>query len=229
MKRCPQCHHTYADETLKFCREDGTLLQINGSFPIDSSDTLTLPDARTSDALPTKLLQREATQSEEATSSIDTARNLPRSGASGIHTLSSAEKFVSRIGRHKRGVAIVLSVILLAAAGVGLWFLSSRSANTRQIESIAVLPFVNESGNADVEYLSDGMTETLISSLSQLPKLNVKARSTVFRYKGKEQDALTIGKELNVQAILTGKVVQRGQDLSLYVELVEVVVLQEIF
>jgi TolB-like protein len=83
------------------------------------------------------------------------------------------------------------------------------------------MPFVNEGGNADVEYLSDGMTETLISSLSQLPNLNVKARSSVFRYKGKEMDAQIIGKELNVQAILNGRVVQRGQDLILYVELVD--------
>ena len=89
------------------------------------------------------------------------------------------------------------------------------------VESIAVMPFVNESGNADVEYLSDGMTETLISSLSQLPNLNVKARSSVFRYKGKETDPKTIGKELNVQAILNGRVVQRGDQLTLSLELVD--------
>jgi TolB-like protein len=65
------------------------------------------------------------------------------------------------------------------------------------------------------------MTETLIGSLSQIPKLSVKARSSVFRYKGKDTNAQTIGKELNVQAILTGRVVQRGQDLILYVELVD--------
>ncbi|MFS8084287.1 MAG: tetratricopeptide repeat protein [Acidobacteriota bacterium] len=88
------------------------------------------------------------------------------------------------------------------------------------IQSIAVMPFVNESGNAEVDYLSDGMTETLIGSLSQIPNLNVKARSSVFRYKGKETDAQTIGKELNVQAILNGRVVQRGEDLVVYLELV---------
>ena len=84
------------------------------------------------------------------------------------------------------------------------------------------MPFVHESGNADIEYLSDGMTETLISSLSQLPNLNVKPRSTVFHYKGKETTAQTIAKELNVQAILTGRVIQRAQDISLYVELTDV-------
>src|SRR5262249_7202505 len=80
--------------------------------------------------------------------------------------------------------------------------------------------FVNESGNADVEYLSDGMTETLISSLSQVPGLNVKARSTVFRYRGKSTDAKTIGKELGVQAVLNGRVIQRGDQLTLSLELV---------
>ncbi len=84
------------------------------------------------------------------------------------------------------------------------------------------MPFANESGSAEVDYLSDGMTETLISSLSQLPNLNVKPRSSVFRYKGKETNPQTIGKELNGQAILNGRVVQRGQDLWLFVELIDV-------
>ena len=83
------------------------------------------------------------------------------------------------------------------------------------------MPFVNASGNADVEYLSDGMTETLISSLSQLPNLSVKGRSSVFRYKGKDTDTKTIGKELNVQAILNGRLVERGDQLTLSLELLD--------
>ncbi len=114
--------------------------------------------------------------------------------------------------------ALVVAALLLAGGFFGYRYFSPAN----QIESIAVMPFVNESGNADVEYLSDGMTETLISSLSELQDLNVRARSSVFRYKGKNTDAQAIGKELNVQAILTGKVVQRAADLSLYVELVDV-------
>ena len=102
-------------------------------------------------------------------------------------------------------LAAGLLILLLAVGGFfGYKYLSP----TKQIESIAVMPFVNESKNEDVEYLSDGMTETLISSLSNLPNLNVKPRSTVFRYKGKETNPQTIAKELNVQAILNGKVVQ---------------------
>ena len=90
-----------------------------------------------------------------------------------------------------------------------------------QIESIAVLPFKNESGTPDVEYLSDGVTETLINSLSQLSNLSVKARSSVFRYKDKAVEPQAVAAELSVQAILTGRVVQRGDDLTLYLSLID--------
>jgi serine/threonine-protein kinase len=122
--------------------------------------------------------------------------------------------------RRKRMIFGVIVLLLALVGTVGYWMLTNRA--TKQMESIAVMPFVNESGNADLEYLSDGMAETLISSLSQLPNLNVKPRSSVFRYKGKETSTQAIGKELNVQAILNGRVVQRGQDLSLFVELIDV-------
>jgi serine/threonine-protein kinase len=90
-----------------------------------------------------------------------------------------------------------------------------------QIESIAVMPFVNEGGTSEVEYLSDGMTESLINGLSRLPNLSVKARSSVFRYKGKDVDPQRIASELSVQAILNGRVVQRGDNLTLYLSLVD--------
>jgi serine/threonine protein kinase/tetratricopeptide (TPR) repeat protein len=108
-------------------------------------------------------------------------------------------------------------VVVLLVAGLTYYFNRSQP-----IKSIAVMPFVNASGDAEVEYLSDGMTETLISRLSELPNLNVKPRSSVFRYKGKEANPQIIGKELKVQAVLNGRVVQRGQDLSLFVELINI-------
>jgi len=116
---------------------------------------------------------------------------------------------------------LFLSLLVLAAAGLGYWFLTGGFANRTQIESIAVLPFVNESGNSEVEYLSDGMTDSLINSLSQLPKLAVKARSSVFRYKGKDTTPQQVAAELSVQAILSGRVVQRGNELALYLSLVD--------
>jgi len=119
----------------------------------------------------------------------------------------------------KKYLAIGLAVLVISAIG---FFGNKYFIPNKQIESIAVMPFVNESGNADVEYLSDGMTETLIKSLSNLPNLNVKPRSSVFRYKGKDTDLQTIARELNVQAILNGRVVERGEQLTLSLELVDV-------
>ena len=143
------------------------------------------------------------------------------STASASHPAASSAEFIySGVKQHKLATAIVVLVLIVGVAvGLGLYLRSGKTAVT--IESIAVMPFVNESGNADVEYLSDGMTETLINSLSQIPNLSVKARSSVFRYKGKEIDPKKIAAELNVQAILTGRVVQRGDQLTLNLELID--------
>jgi len=133
---------------------------------------------------------------------------------------SSAEYIVGKISSNKRAAAFG-SVILLTLVGLGYWYFFNRAAVVKQIESIAVMPFVNESGNADVEYLSDGMTDTLISSLSELPNIKVKARTSVFRYKGKEIDLKVVGKELGVQAIVNGRVAQRDGRTSVLLEVVE--------
>jgi eukaryotic-like serine/threonine-protein kinase len=92
----------------------------------------------------------------------------------------------------------------------------------KAIDSIAVLPFENASADPNAEYLSDGITETLISSLSHLPKLRVMARTTVFRYKGQALDAQEVGRDLNVRTVLTGRVVLRGDALIIGTELVDV-------
>lgn len=112
-------------------------------------------------------------------------------------------------------------VVLVAAAGI-YFFLRGRQSSAARIQSIAVLPFKNESGNRDVDYLSDGMTDSLINSLSQVPDLSVKARGSVARYQDKQVDPLQAGSELSVQAILTGRFVQRGDDLTLYLSLIDV-------
>jgi serine/threonine protein kinase/tetratricopeptide (TPR) repeat protein len=116
-----------------------------------------------------------------------------------------------------RWLAAGLAVAVALAAPI-LW-LRPRGAST---ESIAVLPFVNASGDPNTEYLSDGITESVINSLSKLPRLRVTARSTVFRYKGKDADAQKAGRELNVRTVLTGKVIQRGDTLGIQAELVDV-------
>jgi len=90
------------------------------------------------------------------------------------------------------------------------------------IDSIAVLPFQNTSGDPNNEYLSDGVTETTINSLSRIGPLGVMARSTMFRFKGRESDPRTVGRELGVQAVMTGRILQRGDDLTISVEVVNV-------
>ncbi|HEV8385587.1 MAG TPA: protein kinase [Candidatus Acidoferrales bacterium] len=118
----------------------------------------------------------------------------------------------------QRAILVAAAAVLLVAAVTGGYF-ALRSGDT--IDSLAVLPFVNSTNDPQTEYLSDGITESLINGLSQSPKLKVMSRSAVFRYKGQAQDPQAIAKALHVHAILTGRMVQRGEMLSISVELVD--------
>ncbi len=119
------------------------------------------------------------------------------------------------------GLPIAAAVLLLAGAlAVFLW---RRSAGGHaSLDSVAVLPFVNASHDPETEYLSDGISESIINSLSRLPQLRVAARSSAFRYKGKDQDPQKAGRELNVRAVVSGKLLQRGDTLSVQADLVDV-------
>jgi serine/threonine protein kinase/TolB-like protein/Tfp pilus assembly protein PilF len=112
-------------------------------------------------------------------------------------------------------------VILLIAIAVGAWYWRGK-ASTAQIESIAVIPFANVGGNADTDFLTDGLTESLIAGLAHVPDLKVKSRNSVFRYKGKDVDVEKVGKELTVDALLTGRVVQRGDTIQVSADLTNV-------
>jgi len=120
----------------------------------------------------------------------------------------------------KAAMGGVAALVLAALAWIGLFYFSPRFKTP--IDSIAVLPFSNATGDANVEYLSDGITEGVINSLSQLPQLRVMARSTVFHYKGRDIDPQKIGRDLNVRAVLTGTLVQHGDDVRVQAELVDV-------
>jgi eukaryotic-like serine/threonine-protein kinase len=113
---------------------------------------------------------------------------------------------------------LALAVVLAAA----VWF-AGLPARSDAIDSVAVLPFVNAGGNPDTDYLSDGITESLIRTLSQFPSLRVPAGSTVFRYKGKDADPQNVGRDLGVRAVLSGRLLQRGDMLILRTELIDVV------
>jgi TolB-like protein/Tfp pilus assembly protein PilF len=142
--------------------------------------------------------------------------------SSSLQTASSAEYIFTGIKRHKIVAVIVVLVLVAASIGLGLFWRARNSTAEGAINSIAVMPFQNRSADADSEYLSDGLAESLIYRLSQLPNLKVSPTSSVFRYKGKETDAQTIGNELGVSAVLTGRIVQRGDNLTISVELVDV-------
>jgi serine/threonine-protein kinase len=120
----------------------------------------------------------------------------------------------------KKAALAALAVLLIALA-FGAYGLFGRKGKTTAIDSLAVLPFTNASADPNTEYLSDGLTESLINSLSQLPYLKVKSRNTVFHYKGLEADPQKIGKELGVRALLSGRVAQRGDELAVSVELID--------
>ena len=100
--------------------------------------------------------------------------------------------------------------------------IQASEAASAPINSIAVLPFQNKNSDADTEYLSDGLAESLIFRLAQLPNLKVSPSSSIFRYKNKDIDPVKVGAELGVSAVMSGRLVQRGDDLSISVELVDV-------
>lgn len=119
---------------------------------------------------------------------------------------------------HKSGALITVLGLVIAASVLAYLYLA-RGGKTA-INSVAVLPFANASDDPNMEYLSDGIAENLINNLSQLPQLKVIARSSAFRYKGREVDPDEVAREVGVGAIVTGRIVQRGEDLQISVELV---------
>ena len=113
--------------------------------------------------------------------------------------------------------SVVFALVAVAGAYRG-WF----SSRPQTLNSLVILPFANETGDPNAEYLSDGITEDILNRLSRLPELRVVPRSTAFRYKGSSVEAQDIGQQLNVRAVLTGRVSQRGDMLSIGAELVDV-------
>jgi serine/threonine protein kinase/Flp pilus assembly protein TadD len=147
-------------------------------------------------------------------------KNLKRDSDSGTTSIRTTT-LVSTVKSRRYLLLAVAAVVVLI--GVGIYQLAFRTGTSgKPIESLAVLPLVNVDGESDAEYLSDGITETIINKLSQIPKLRVMARSTVFTYKGKENDPRKVGRELGVGAVLTGNLIRRGDRLIIGIELVDV-------
>lgn len=151
----------------------------------------------------------------------ESGEQIPPESAARSTALARGETGAARPHGRTTVIAFALAALLIMVAGVGA-YVHFKRADAGAITSVAVLPFINATDNSDVEYLSDGLTDSLISSLSQLPKLSVKSRSSVFRYKGTHAPLKEVGNALNVDAMLNGRVVQRGDDVTLHIELVDV-------
>lgn len=202
MKRCPQCNRVETDELLKFCRLDGAPLVEDSAVGGESSPTRILPSSETGEA---RVVFTEPEHPAVATTNLKQGQPPPKSLA-------------TKLNQHKTLAILFAAAVIVAVVG-SFYFYRARNANA--VDSIAVLPFVNETSDPNTEYLSDGITESIINSLSQLPNLGVIAHNSAFRYKGKDIDAPTVGHELNVRSVLTGRVGQRGDNLSVSVELVD--------
>jgi eukaryotic-like serine/threonine-protein kinase len=159
---------------------------------------------------------------------VDSGRSSSPASVSGVGMAAavspSSVSSVSAAVGPGRSRKIILAagfaaILLIAAAAAAVYFVRGRS-ETGKVNSIAVLPFVNATNDPNNEYLSDGLTESLISALSQLPNFKVMARSTVFRFKGNQEDPQKIGQTLQVGAILMGQITQHGDELGVQADLV---------
>jgi TolB-like protein/Flp pilus assembly protein TadD len=139
-----------------------------------------------------------------------------------VNLTSRDQYIVNKIKRHKLGVATALVVLIgLVTIGALTYRRYLAAADQTGIDSLAVLPFVNDTGDSEMDYVSDGLSESLINNLSQLAGLKVIARSSAFRYKGKNANAEEVAHALGVKSILTGRVLRNGENLQINVELMD--------
>ena len=217
MKRCPECRRDYYDDTLLYCLDDGNALlegPANKSEPPAVAGGLT-PSFDDDVEPQTAILHSTAAPGEAATRAqihmTDQTAVLP----------SGKDDVVPKPrGLDKRLLAAPFLVAIIVLGGF-FGYRYFKPASGDQINSIAVLPFENRSGNSDTDYLSDGLAESLIYRLSQLPSLKVSPTNSVLRYKGKDTDVAQIAKELEVDAVMSGRLTQRGDDLTISVELTD--------
>jgi eukaryotic-like serine/threonine-protein kinase len=149
-------------------------------------------------------------------------RSLPKPATIGAEATSDTQVVVGLLARHKRVLSVGTAAVVLVLASLGYgayrWLLPSSPS----IDSLAVLPFTNVGGDAGSDYLSDGVTESLIANLSHVPALKVRSRNSVFRFKGKDVDLPKVGKDLGVSALVTGRVALRGDSFNISAELTDV-------
>ena len=150
-------------------------------------------------------------------------RDLDSGQASGVHAPAAQSSGRTSVATppsaQSRKLVFLVAGIVILAVGAAVYFMRGRSG-TKKIDSLAVLPFVNATADTNNEYLSDGLTESLIGALSEVPDLKVMARSTVFRFKGKDDDPQKIGRQLQVSAVLLGRISKHGDEVGVQTDLV---------
>ena len=184
------------------------------------------PAIRLNPDLPSKLedvinksLEKDRNLRYQSAAEMRTDLQRLRRDTGSTKVAAAPEQLEKPVHRRKLWIAVAgLAAVLLLAASA--WYL--RSNKTSQIDSIAVLPFTNGTGDANNDYLSDGITESLIASLAHVPDLKVKSRNSVFHYKGKDVDAQKAGTELGVAALVSGRVTPRGDNVEVSAELTNV-------
>ncbi len=224
MKRCPECGREY-DNTMMFCLDDGSELLYGpaaGSEPTAPAGGQFGDEHQTaifhSTAVPGEAPTRAQIFTTEQTAVMQRgAEAEPRESLGGLPEKRSF--FAYRAAKTLIAAAVAIAVIVGGFLGYRYLNIGGGSG---QINSIAVLPFQNKSGDPNSEYLSDGLAESLIYRLSQLPDLKVSPTSAVIRYKGKDTDVAKIASELGVDAVMTGRLAQIGDNLTISVELVDV-------
>jgi TolB-like protein len=217
MKRCPHCNRVEPDEALKFCRVDGTVLVEDSTIADEYSSTRVLPSAQTGEA---SVVHTDSGHPPGTTRGLAQAKPATVATAGLANRVAVAESPVMRLNRHRTAAIIIAALAIIGVVVFSYFYFTRRSTAT--IDSIAVLPFENQNHDPNTDYLADGVTENIINSLTQLSNLKVSPRSSVFRYKGKETDPVATGKELGVRAILSGRILQRGDDLIIGAEPVDV-------
>lgn len=200
MKKCPECGRGYNDDSLSYCLDDGSEL-LFGPASMDEPATAILHET----APPTEA----ATQAQIHTTG---QTSVPPYVDSNISKAKGSDKRLLL-------VPIVLAISVLGGYAAYRYLQSDRSG---PITSIAVLPLQNKSGDPSAEYLSDGLAESLIYRLSQLPDLKVSPTSSVIQYKGKDTKVADIARELGVDTVMTGRLAQIGDNLTISIELVDV-------
>jgi len=210
MKRCPQCNRVETDDALTFCRTDGTPLMRESGSVTTLGSTGNLEDGPVANEIETSILPHRTDADMNRPTAPTTV--LPAAQAPGSTRALSKPK--------RRGFMIAVAAVIALGIVVAGYFYFARNRPSA-IESIAVLPFENRSGSSDTDYLSDGLADSLIYRLSQLPNLKVSPTSSVMKYKGKSTDVGGIAKELQVDAVMSGRLVQRGDDLSISVQLID--------